>query len=206
MGRIYPIEEIIKKELSAETPKITLISNGIFALIQLEQFQEAESFLEMIKEVKECSEVYRCLSAAMQGISSIEELQLSTTLNREEERLIQYLLVLTIKRRQLHRTHQLLKKLEGKSVSGYCDVAIKSAIACLHMLEHNWKGAEEIFLTFPLELLNQESTPSIFSTAVGCIILKERTLLLSILWESLTSPIHVPGPFSVIILAGSSQK
>lgn len=166
LAKSHPIEEILERTLQSENPNVTIIGNGIFALIQLEFFNTASAWLEKIKDIPELNETHRCLQWAVEGNKSITEMRLSDTLTKEEERLVQYLLSQTIRKRQLNSTHLLLTKLEGKSISGFCDVAIKSALACLHMLENKWKAAEEIFQAFPLELLNQETTPLHF--LYGC--------------------------------------
>lgn len=166
LAKEHPLEEILERELQSEEPNHTLVENAIFAFIPLEYYETAEKWMNKLKDLPDFAETYRCTKWALGGIKSVEELELSETLTRQEERLIQYLLVQTIKKRNLVSTHLLLKKLEGRSVTGYCDVAIKSATACLYMLENKWKQAEEIFLAFPLELLNQESTPLHF--LYGC--------------------------------------
>lgn len=158
LGRIHPIEEFLKNELEKEDPNITLIDNAIFALIQMEHFELTHEWLEKIKEKVEFSSIYPSLLHAYEGIQAIESLQFHSTLGREEERLVQYLLIQAIKKRKLNLAHLLIDKLEGKTVSPFCDIAIKAAQACLCMMENKWQEAGEIFHSFPLELLNQEST------------------------------------------------
>lgn len=166
LSKTHPIEEILEKQLATEAPNITLIGNGLFAFIQLEFTELAQNWLQKIKEIPALEETHRCCTWALEGIKSIYELRLSESLSREEERLVQYLFVETLRKRNLNATHLLLKKMEGKSVSGYCDLAIKAATACLLMLEGKWKDAGELFQTFPLEILNQETTPLHF--LYGC--------------------------------------
>jgi serine/threonine-protein kinase len=176
LAKPFVLGEIIEELANLPLAPIA-ISNAIYCLIELGDHSLAYKYICQLADQNPQSEelLFRCQLleiAIMAHQKSLEEAFDSfmhiptTTFAKPQERVMLHLLEMANDHHKTSLVHQMMAHLENFEFSSLGGLYIKCAHIRSYMLDKDWQKAGEILLSYPIELLSQETTPLHF--LYGC--------------------------------------
>lgn len=176
LAKPYVLNEIIQELSKLPLAPIT-ICNALYCLIELGAWQLAQENIETItlqypntEELKSRFQLLEIAISAKKGSLDIAVEKFMKTpwtqFSKPQERTALYLANQAIKNGKTALAHTLMAYLEQFEFSSLGGLHIHCANIKAFLFEKNWKKGGELLLTFPLELLSQETTPLHF--LYGC--------------------------------------
>lgn len=179
LGNPYALEEIIHTLANTKKPSEILLSNALYCLIELGALQLAKKILIELCAHSDFEQDHPHSAQLIHLLLQMQEnplveaqkelLQLPLKkLNVEVERVLLYYMRQALLSEQPQLVHDLYAELENRNVhftengKGLVDCARIWA----YLIQKNWSQAGNILYLYPLELLNQETTPLHF--LYGC--------------------------------------
>lgn len=183
LGRTYILEEIMQELANKKKPSPICVSNAVYSLIELNEFEMAQKELADFLDKQPNFETEHPLTVESLKIALVTQQQpleklvedflaLDWKANLPEfERLTLFLAQQALIQEKAHLVHQLGSTLSQRqmTLSDHGKILLDCDRIWAYMLEKKWEEAAQILHHYPLELLNQESTPLHF--LYGCWLL-----------------------------------
>lgn len=174
LSKPYILGEIIDDLLKMNQPSIVEIQNALASLIELGAWDYAQFKLDQIKTIKLMQKMswidieymiashHEPLESVFKHVFSSSYLKLDFTTIRT----LLYVLDQALDQRQLHLVHQAIGILQEYDLSFDTRLRFNIRAIWAFLLEKKWEEAGQAIYSYPVELLNTESTPLHF--LYGC--------------------------------------
>jgi len=171
------IDHLTQEGMSAPLEGVTTLANALFCLIKLGDHGLAEAKIlelqngEMLSEenLKRCEYDFKLLTLAISAAEatdkdisgSFEELcaLIPNKLTKKETRVLFYLIRRAIIQKQYAYIRSIIERLKDYEIPPDAAIRVDFYLIVAYMYEKNWLQAGEVFQRYPLQLLNQETTP-----------------------------------------------
>lgn len=179
LGNHYVLEEIIHELANSKKPSGPLLSNALYCLIELGAIKLAKKNLAELTTHSDFGQEHPFSVELINILLHMHENSLSDVLqelsqlplkkvNTETQRVLLYFMQQALLSEQPELVHSLYDMLESKGVhfpeNG--KVLVDCARTWAYLIQKKWTQAGDILHAYPLELLNQETTPLHF--LYGC--------------------------------------
>lgn len=167
LAKPYILGEIIDGLLKCEEPPMIEIKNAMASLIELGAWNYAQEKLNQINlhpsniPSTHWKDIREMLACHQHPLDKNFELLFSVPLPHldfSKLRTFLYAIDQALDRRQPHLVHMALHTLEPYELSFETRLALNIRRIWAFLLEKNWQQAGEVLYSYPIELLNQEST------------------------------------------------
>ncbi len=168
LAQSYSLTEVIDELLHAEHPNFPVVCNGVFALIELGDWQEAERLLPATSD-SSVQLIQVLIAAHRQSLDAAIVLLwplLPRALGKQEMRIIFYLMKLGIRKQNYDPVHQLANRVKAYNLSAEVALLVDVDNTWAYLMEKKWEDAGHILHKYTLEQLSQETTPLHF--LYGC--------------------------------------
>jgi eukaryotic-like serine/threonine-protein kinase len=169
LAKPYVLEEILTDLSKEMKPSPVCISNVIFSLLELGCQELAQEKWGMVKHLMDPSD-QKMIDLVFTKPSKIDLealcLPSKDTLSPEQFRMLLYLLEQALDHGETAFIHPILDQLKYDHMSFESCLQLNKIQIIAYLLDKNWKKAAELISSYPLELLNKETTPLHF--LYGC--------------------------------------
>lgn len=171
LAKPYVLEEILNGLSSEDKPSTLCIGNAIFSLLELGCRELAREKWNVMKHLMEPSNQELIGLVLDPPLAPSKEVMgkvfsLNKTLSSEQLRTLVYLLEQGIDQEQTEFIQETLEQLKDSELSFENRLQLNTLQITAYLMEKNWKKAAELMDSYPLELLNKETTPLHF--LYGC--------------------------------------
>lgn len=176
LAKPYVLAEVIDELSKLPLAPIT-ICNALFSLIELGAWELAQEHLQLVVDqhphseelLKRCQMLEIAIAAHESSVDEAIDFFLKmppTIMPKHQERVLLYLMELALEQHNTSLIHKLATHLEKFEFSSLGGVYINCALIRACLLDKEWNKAGELLLSYPVELLSQETTPLHF--LYGC--------------------------------------
>lgn len=178
LGRPYVLSEIIDELIHMQTFYPIAVANALFCLIELGSWTMAEQKLNELannyleKDLSDFKNYRYSIESTLLAHQEMPENALTCLLShpkplsKQFERSILYLIEVAIDEKNTPFIHKTIQKVSQFSFTPEAEIRLRSYSIWAHLLDKNWKAAQEMLELYPIELLSQET--SLLYFLYGC--------------------------------------